>query len=875
MIGASLLLVACGSADAKRDVAVSSDKLVGGRVPLESEYASTVVIKNSCTASKIGRFQFMTATHCVVNGSDGTLRPEFNAGQPLSVSSDNDRSRWRNLTIAQTRVADPRFYNFTTVSPLPPDVAVVSVVEQTPDIPVAVVDATAVNAGDPVVKTGYGCDNITPGSYPLRVHSARALSAEEVVQRFPANAVETPSFVFTPRTALDPDSADLCPGDSGGPLYRDVTPELLVVGVNSAFDPLDDVHTRLDSQSYYGVSSWLASFGARVRGTGGAPYSGAPVDVAGAIEAENYDTGGQGIAYLDGTPGNQLGAYRADDVDIKASSSANNGQFVRAAAGEWLEYTISASAGADYALVLRVGGSATSGPALRVQLDGEDSTGPVDIPSALPLSWRTVTIPSLSLTPGRNRLRILFDRALDLDSVQFSPLPPPCQDGTKDFGETDVDCGGACWGGCAAGKACVQDIDCASNFCLLGQCSSSLKPLNASVGTGFTCGLFADNSVRCWGRNDYGQLGVSIGGPIGDQPGELAAALRPVALSGPATAIATGVRHACALIQGGALQCWGGNDAGQLGLGDTANRFAPATVDVGGNVVEVSVGTFSSCARLDTGAVKCWGYNGQGQLGVGHTRTIGDQPDEMGANLIAVNLPAQAAGIAVGDGHACAVVGIPHEVRCWGAATYGQLGYGFSVGSAYGDSSEELTPNVAVLGFAPTGITAGIGHTCAYEGLHGQLKCWGRNDFGQLGYGDTASRGNASSDMGDNLRFLSIPPSGPFRARGYTTCAKDRGNSQIRCWGLGAPLLGQPQLASIGNIGDESNELMSLPTIDLGSEAVSNFSIGPNSACAVLGNETVKCWGWNSTGELGLGDTETRGDEVGEMGDALPRLVFP
>jgi alpha-tubulin suppressor-like RCC1 family protein len=878
-----MLLVACGSNDELQNVATSRADLIGGRIPLESEYAATVYWSFGCTATKIGQVQFLLADHCVVD-DQGALRPWAQPGQPFVITSDNDQRRFRTLTITQTRLPNPFYLSSSLLRPFAPDVAVISVAEQTPDIPVAVVDATTVNPGEPVVKTGYGCDNVThSGPTPFRVHSAQALDSNVVLQVHPEAAASFPSYVTTARVDTDPDAASLCFGDSGGPLYRDVTPELLVVGVNSTASPWGDNHTRFDTQSYYGVASWLTSDGVRLRAPNvGTPYTGTPADVAGLIEAENYDLGGQGVAYSDNDPANQGASYRTDGVDIFAAGAASNGQYVHASAGEWLEYTVSAPSGADYALELHLAGSAASGPALHVQLDGENSSGPVSVPVISPFAWTNVTIPRLSLTPGRNHLRIVFDGWLDIDSFRFIALPPPCQDGTTDFGETDVDCGGAACAQCATGKGCVKDTDCATNFCLLGQCSTSLKPIDVSVGTQFACGLFADQMVRCWGRNNYGQLGVSVGGPIGDQPGELAAALQPVALSGPAIAIVTGTRHACALLQGGVLQCWGGNDSGQLGLGDLSNRFGPATVDVSGDpnvtVAEVSAGTFSTCARLSTGAVKCWGYNGQGQLGVGHTRTIGDGPNEMGSNLAAVNLPVAASALAVGDGHACALLGSTNEVRCWGADNYGQLGYGFSVGSAYGDSSDETRPNAAVLGtvaFQPTGITAGIGHTCALDGLHGKVKCWGRNDFGQLGYGDTASRGNASSDMGDNLNFVSIPPSFSFHARGYTTCARDVGN-ELRCWGLGAALLGQPQLASLGNIGDQTGELDSLPTIDFGSgKTVGNFSIGPNSGCVVLSNETVKCWGWNSFGELGLGDTQTRGDDVGEMGDALPRLLFP
>jgi alpha-tubulin suppressor-like RCC1 family protein len=109
--------------------------------------------------------------------------------------------------------------------------------------------------------------------------------------------------------------------------------------------------------------------------------------------------------------------------------------------------------------------------------------------------------------------------------------------------------------------------------------------------------------------------------------------------------------------------------------------------------VELAAGSYHSCVRLDNGRVKCWGYNGHGQLGLGDGNNRGDQADEMGDNLPAVD-----------------------------------LGTGRTV----------------------VALAAGSNHTCAHLD-NGQIKCWGVNNFGQLGLGDTNNRGDHADEMGNNL----------------------------------------------------------------------------------------------------------------------------
>ncbi len=409
----------------------------------------------------------------------------------------------------------------------------------------------------------------------------------------------------------------------------------------------------------------------------------------------------------------------------------------------------------------------------------------------------------------------------------------------------------------------------------------STPPVLVDSGTEFSCALYGDGKLRCWGRNDTGQLGVVTAGSVGDQPGELGPNWQNVAFSASVRSFALGNAHGCAVLQGGLLECWGANEAGELGLGDTVNRPTPVRVNVGGVVSQVSLGDDFTCARLNNGDVKCWGRNNVGQLGVGSNTDVGTSPGQMGSALRAVRLlPSFGTGasqISAGGAHACAIVDTG-AVHCWGYAGSGQLGW--NAGLAYGDSSSELDPRPVLLGtgFNVLSIAMGGDHSCALS-TSGQAKCWGSNGFGELGYGDHRQRGRQTTDMGDNLPAVPLASLTNIDARVNSTCALNAAG-ELRCWGFAGAAAGQPQFSGEFSIGDQPGEVQGLPPIALGSgqrvrAARQTFATSGFSACALLTGGPIKCWGGNSYGELGLGDTLMRGVNASEMGDGLPALPFP
>ena len=159
------------------------------------------------------------------------------------------------------------------------------------------------------------------------------------------------------------------------------------------------------------TDSGVASAAFTVSSAGGSqqPFGGTPAPLPGRIEAEDYDLGGEGVAYHDTTAGNKGTTYRGDDVDLWLSPKVGEGLYVGAnAKGEWREYTVDAGGSGDYLIDLRV---ATPKNDKRVHLEfgGVDLTGPVAIPNTGGWqNWQTVTVP-VTLTAGQQVMRVVID----------------------------------------------------------------------------------------------------------------------------------------------------------------------------------------------------------------------------------------------------------------------------------------------------------------------------------------------------------------------------------------------------------------------------------------------------------------------------------
>jgi len=337
------------------------------------------------------------------------------------------------------------------------------------------------------------------------------------------------------------------------------------------------------------------------------------------------------------------------------------------------------------------------------------------------------------------------------------------------------------------------------------QCAAS-ENSEIVAGVIHTCALQDSGALRCWGYNDYGQLGYGHTRHLGDD--ETLVAVPNVAVGGPVRDVAPGYLHTCALMRAGTVRCWGHGGFGQLGygntntIGDNENPATAGDVPVGGQVVQVAAGWYHTCALLDTGAVRCWGYNGNGQLGYGNTNPIGD--NEAPASAGDVNVGGLVVHISAGRDHTCALLNTG-AVRCWGYNGFGQLGYGNT--NQIGDNETPASAGDVAVGGPVGQLVTGGYHTCARLNTGG-VRCWGANFYGQLGYGNT-------NDIGDNETPASAGDvslggiAGPITTGYGHVCARlDTGGA--RCWGRN--YFGELGYGHTNHIGD--NELpASVPVV--------------------------------------------------------------
>ncbi|WP_217914233.1 DUF11 domain-containing protein [Miltoncostaea marina] len=224
-----------------------------------------------------------------------------------------------------------------------------------------------------------------------------------------------------------------------------------------------------------------------------------------------------------------------------------------------------------------------------------------------------------------------------------------------------------------------------------------------AAGDFHTCVIRDDGALVCWGFGQGGQLGHGGTADIGDD--ETPAAAGPVNLNGRRVrAVAGGTAHTCVVLDDGSARCWGFGGDGRLGYGGRADipsaaSAGPIALGPGRTAVGISAGEAHSCAILDTGAVRCWGFGGNGRLGYGSTDAIADEAGETPASAgpVALGAGRVAHAISLGFSHTCALLD-DGTLRCWGFGGSGRLGYGNE--TSVGDSPSR---GVAAAGPVPAG----------------------------------------------------------------------------------------------------------------------------------------------------------------------------
>ncbi len=339
------------------------------------------------------------------------------------------------------------------------------------------------------------------------------------------------------------------------------------------------------------------------------------------------------------------------------------------------------------------------------------------------------------------------------------------------------------------------------------------------INSSYTCALLDSGAVKCWGNNMYGQMGDNTTGGHRMTPTEV------LGLSSGVSQVGAGAKHACALLDSGAVKCWGDNGSGQVG-DNTSGNSRPTPTEVSGlnsGASQIAVGAAHTCALFDSGAVKCWGDNWAGQVGDSTSGNLRLTPTDV------LGLGASTSQIAVGNSHTCALL-TSGAVKCWGDNWVGQIG----------DNSSEntrLTPTeVSGLSSGVRQIIAGDAHTCALL-TSGAVKCWGANGLGQIGdntSGNTRLTPTEVSGLSSGVSQISA---------GYIhTCALLESGA-VKCWGTNGS----------GQIGDNTSGNTRLtPTDVFGlSSGVRQIAAGVNHTCATDVFGRAMCWGANSSNQLG------------------------
>jgi len=415
-------------------------------------------------------------------------------------------------------------------------------------------------------------------------------------------------------------------------------------------------------------------------------------------------------------------------------------------------------------------------------------------------------------------------------------------------------------------------------------CSAAcrVEPVAIALGGATTCVLSGSGKVKCWGSNQNGVLALGDTKTRGDVKSQVPSQLPAIDLGTARTASAisvSGASSACALLDHGEVKCWGNNQFGQLGTGTTDDRgdepgemgdaLKPIALGSGRKAIRISAGSNYSCALLDDGTVKCWGSGKFGQLG-------GESPYDAvsPAQFVAVNLKRPATAVSASNGVTCALLD-NGSAKCWGDLLYLPLPATADLddSAAVGDYPGEIAALPALVFGAGKARTITAGYVSEVILDNGSLLLWG---FGYQGW----THAGLPPDDFSTLSAMKMGAGRKVRASDvdfYHACAiTDDG--ALSCWGYaphGALGLGSalysPGPVKYSDTGVETGRV----SVDLGGRPVLQVAVGEEHSCAIVADGTLHCWGYNASGQLGLGDLENRGNSGEKLSaDTTVDLAF-
>ena len=388
-----------------------------------------------------------------------------------------------------------------------------------------------------------------------------------------------------------------------------------------------------------------------------------------------------------------------------------------------------------------------------------------------------------------------------------------------------------CWscneGSTYNGTACVCDEGYTDNGTTCVR-----EAIAIALGINHTCAILSDKTIKCWVGNAGGR--------------------NPLSTGEKATAIAAGYKHTCAILDddenlnnGGPVKCWGENVFGEIGGGTassvrTISGTAGSPLSGGEKATAIAAGYRHTCAILNDdenlnngGPVKCWGWNNEGQAGGGTASSVRTISGTAGSPL---SPGEKATAIALGEAHTCAILNDDENlnnggpVKCWGENSSGETG-----GGSLLSTGEKAT--AIALGFngGPAGISCAILDDDENLNDGGPVKCWGVNDSGEIGgKGSLHDSENPKPTISGTVGSpLSTGENTEEKATAIAVSTSDAGaftcailsDQSVKCWGSN----------DRGQTGGGS-------PLSAGEKAT-HIAVGHGHGCAILSNKTIKCWG--------------------------------
>jgi alpha-tubulin suppressor-like RCC1 family protein len=354
---------------------------------------------------------------------------------------------------------------------------------------------------------------------------------------------------------------------------------------------------------------------------------------------------------------------------------------------------------------------------------------------------------------------------------------------------------------------------------------------------GAQCALLSNGTTKCWGPDSFGGLGdgnpnyTIVSTPV------LATTASP---TNPPKGISMG-GSTCAALTDGTIQCWGYNGYGNLGNGTSTNSLTAVTTysnSANNPAQQVSAGLYTACAVFHDGTAECWGN----VAGNPAAPLLGNSLNAAGSlTPVPVSMTSPATAISVGNSSACALMA-DTTVQCWGSNTQGELGTGSLTGPETCDTHPCSPIPVPVTGLKNvTMISVGGLADVACAVSAGTVWCWGSNLYSQLGQPTTITQ------LASPVQISGISTAVAVSVGYSSVCALLTGGT-VQCWGNNVD-------GQMGN-GTTSSPQTSPVTVSniTAANPATAISVNENSACALLQDGTVQCWGYAFNGSLGSGE---------------------